>query len=107
MWTEDRLDAQADKVQALAEEVAKIGPAVEHLAEETTSLRDGLAEEVRALRQTITEESRALRQSFEAESRSLNGALLRTQEQLGRYGWMIGLALLGVVATLIVALVTA
>jgi tetrahydromethanopterin S-methyltransferase subunit B len=91
-WTEDRLNEQGEKVQQLAEEVARIGPAVDKLTTEVSELRKAFTDETRSLRDTMAGDNRALRQ----ELSDLQGRLT-----------MIGFGLVGSVIAAAVAIIIA
>lgn len=65
--TEERLNSLTRRVNELSEEMAKIGPALEKLAEETSALRTELREEIGGLRTELREETRAWREEMTAE----------------------------------------
>src|SRR5688572_16963238 len=60
-WTDDRLDELARRVGPLPEEVAKVSQAVEHLADELKSLREGSRQELTAIREASREDTNGVR----------------------------------------------
>ncbi len=50
-WTDERLDDLAASLRPLPEQVAKVATAVEHLADETRSLREDLSASQRQITQ--------------------------------------------------------
>jgi hypothetical protein len=89
-WTEDRLNAQAEKVQAMAEEGARLGAAV-----------DSLTQEFRAFRTEMREEMREFRREIHVEMRELHRAFADLQGRLT----MIGFGLVGTTIAAAVAIV--